>query len=223
MAGSLSQRALGLVTIVAVTASGCTAMRENPTTCKVVSGLIGGTVGAVAGGVGAHEIDGSPDNLEIAAASAIGWLVGGAVGLGVGHFACRAEEVPPPPPPPPPAAEPAPAPKRKLVLRGVNFDFDSAKLRADARTILDEAVRVLREDGDLRVAVEGHTDAIGSDSYNQRLSERRARAVADDLIQQGVAAARLTVDGQGESKPVASNDTEDGRAQNRRVELRPLP
>lgn len=131
----------------------------------------------------------------------------------------RGDEAPEPVPPPPPAAPP-PAPKRRIILRGVNFDFDKANIRPDARVILDEAVATLRSEPDIRVAVEGHTDAMGTDAYNQRLSERRADAVADYLAHGGIARSRLTTEGFGESKPLASNVDEDGRAQNRRVELR---
>jgi len=123
-----------------------------------------------------------------------------------------------PPPPPPPA--PTPKPTRKIVLRGVNFDFDKSNIRADARPILDEAVRTLQGEPSIHVSVEGHTDAIGTDAYNQKLSERRARAVADYLAVGGVSRSRMTTEGFGESKPVANNATADGRAQNRRVELR---
>jgi outer membrane protein OmpA-like peptidoglycan-associated protein len=129
-----------------------------------------------------------------------------------------------PPPPPPRRAEappPPPAPRaaRKIVLRGVNFDFDEATIRADARPVLDEAIRTLEDERNVDVAVEGHTDAIGTDAYNQRLSERRAHAVAAYLARGGIARSRMTVHGFGESRPIATNATEDGRAQNRRVEL----
>jgi len=132
---------------------------------------------------------------------------------------------PPPPPPPPPAAAqapppPPPPPKReKIVLRGVNFDFDKSNIRADARVILDEAANILKEHRDVSVSVEGHTDAIGSDQYNMRLSKRRAESVRRYLVDPGIAASRLTTEGYGEQRPVATNDTADGRAQNRRVEL----
>lgn len=129
------------------------------------------------------------------------------------------------PPPAPPAPTPAPLPEpqeKKLVLRGVQFDFDSAKIRDDARPILDEAVETLKEHPSVRVSVEGHTDAIGSEAYNQRLSERRAQAVADYLVARGIEQTRLSVKGFGETQPVASNETAEGRAQNRRVELRAL-
>jgi OOP family OmpA-OmpF porin len=135
-----------------------------------------------------------------------------------------AEEPPPPPPPPAPAPRaeaPAPRPaEKKIVLRGVNFDFDKANIRADARPILDQAVTMLKEEGTITIVAEGHTDAVGSDQYNERLSVRRATAVKDYLVRGGISASRIEIRGLGESQPVASNETADGRAQNRRVELR---
>jgi outer membrane protein OmpA-like peptidoglycan-associated protein len=143
-------------------------------------------------------------------------------GLSVQH---RFLPAPPPPPPPVVAAAPPPAPtpvpvKKKIVLRGVNFDFDKATIRPDARPILDQAAETLKQEGDIGIAVEGHTDSVGSDEYNQRLSVRRAKAVKDYLAGKGIDPSRMSVTGYGESKPVASNDTAEGRAQNRRVELR---
>lgn len=130
---------------------------------------------------------------------------------------------------PEPAAAPAPvvaaAPppaiptSKKIVLRGVNFDFDKSNLRSDAIPILDEAARTLTAESTVQVSVEGHTDSRGTDAYNEALSLRRANTVRKYLADHGVADSRLTVVGHGESKPVASNDTDDGRAQNRRVEL----
>jgi len=105
------------------------------------------------------------------------------------------------------------------VLRGVNFDFDKSNIRADAADILDEAAHILRDQPDVRVSVDGHTDARGTDEYNQKLSERRARAVLERLVRLGVGSSRLEPQGYGESRPVASDETEEGRAQNRRVEL----
>jgi OOP family OmpA-OmpF porin len=104
------------------------------------------------------------------------------------------------------------------VLRGVNFDFDKANIRPDAGVILDEAVRILSEDNS-RVSIEGHTDAIGTDAYNQRLSERRANSVKTYLVEHGIDGSRLSTVGYGESRPIASNQTREGRALNRRVEL----
>lgn len=116
--------------------------------------------------------------------------------------------------------EPPAKPQRRIVLRGVNFDFDKATIRPDGKPVLDEAVRTLNEEAQIRVSVEGHTDAVGADAYNQRLSERRADAVAAYLRAGGISPKRMSTVGFGESKPVASNETEEGRAQNRRVEFR---
>lgn len=142
-------------------------------------------------------------------------------GLSVQHRFLEAPAAPPPAPAPAVAA-PAPPPpaKQKLVLRGVNFDFDSARLRSDAKPVLDEAVRTLKANDTVDVSVDGYTDGVGGDAYNLELSERRARAVADYLVEGGVSRQRLTVKGFGKADPVAANDTADGRAQNRRVELR---
>ena len=109
---------------------------------------------------------------------------------------------------------------QKIVLRGVNFDFDKSNIRADAAPILREAAGILKENANVKVSVEGHTDAKGTDEYNLKLSMRRAAAVKAFLVKEGVAESQLSTRGLGESQPVASNDTEDGRAQNRRVELK---
>jgi outer membrane protein OmpA-like peptidoglycan-associated protein len=114
----------------------------------------------------------------------------------------------------------APAPK-KLTLEGVNFDNDRAVLRPEAYGILDRAAASLKEWGDVKVEVAGHTDSSNNDDYNQALSQRRAEAVRSYLIIKGVSANRLTAKGYGESQPVADNGTEEGRFKNRRVELVP--
>ena len=119
-------------------------------------------------------------------------------------------------PPPPPAQEP-----KKLTLDGVNFDNDKAILRPEALGILNNAAATLKEWGNAKVEVAGHTDAMSDDGYNLKLSQRRASAVRDYLISQGVAAERLTAKGYGEASPVADNNTEEGRFKNRRVELIP--
>jgi outer membrane protein OmpA-like peptidoglycan-associated protein len=129
------------------------------------------------------------------------------------------EPTPPlPPPPPPPAA--APPPKKKLVLRAVYFDFDKSNIRKDAVPVLNEAVEVLKSEPNMMVSVEGNTDSVGTDAYNMRLSIRRAESVKTYLVQHGISASRLTVEGFGETKPVASNATAEGRQENRRVELK---
>ena len=106
-----------------------------------------------------------------------------------------------------------------IELEGVHFDFDKATLKPEAMAILDEAAALLAKHERVVVEVAGHTDSMGSEEYNQKLSQRRAKAVQDYLVESGVRASRLTAKGYGESMPVASNDTEEGRAENRRVEL----
>jgi outer membrane protein OmpA-like peptidoglycan-associated protein len=111
------------------------------------------------------------------------------------------------------------APKEVIVLKGVNFAFNSAELTPNSKKVLDQWVARIKEDKTIRVEVAGHTDNIGSHAYNQQLSERRAKSVVDYFVSQGVPADRLKAVGYGETKPVASNKTEAGRAENRRVEL----
>jgi outer membrane protein OmpA-like peptidoglycan-associated protein len=170
----------------------------------------------------------SCDDEDLWKGAVIGAPIGAAVCALLGHvFLDPAPEIeePPPPPPPPPAPEPTPEPviRRRLVLRGVNFDFNRAEIRPDSGPILDQAVDILNENPDVLVVCEGHTDAIGSEEYNQALSVRRAEAVFRYLVNRGIAPERLRVEGYGKSRPVAGNETEAGRAQNRRVELRVLP
>jgi OOP family OmpA-OmpF porin len=118
-----------------------------------------------------------------------------------------------------PVSVAAAATKRSIVLRGINFDFDKAVIKPEAEGVLDAAVDVLKENPDVKVRVGGYTDSIGTEEYNQKLSERRANAVRDYLVKHGIDASRLTAVGYGESNPVADNKTKDGRAQNRRVTL----
>ena len=113
-----------------------------------------------------------------------------------------------------------------IDLRGVNFDFDKSTLRDDAVATLDEAATILNAHPELRVEVAGHTDAVGTNEYNQDLSDRRARAVYDYLTSHGVDASRISgPTGYGETRPIAPNTNEDGsdnpegRARNRRTEL----
>jgi outer membrane protein OmpA-like peptidoglycan-associated protein len=169
------------------------------------------------------------DNKELWKGAVVGFPAGAILCGVLGHvFLDPTPEatLAPPPPMETPTPSPTPAPvitKKRIVLRGVNFDFDSAEIRPDSRPILEQAVTLLNENRDVLVIVEGHTDAIGSEAYNQALSIRRAEAVYRYLVNHGVAPERLHVEGYGETRPVASNDTETGRAQNRRVELRVAP
>jgi len=103
----------------------------------------------------------------------------------------------------------------------VNFDFNSSDIRPSSRPVLDEAADILKANPGVDVRVEGHTDSIGSQAYNQALSVRRAESVFRYLVNRGVDPERFTVEGFGKSRPIASNATEAGRAQNRRVELIP--
>jgi len=111
-------------------------------------------------------------------------------------------------------------PAEAFELQGVNFNFDSAELTADSMRILDADVELLQRHSDVMVEIAGHTDSQGSDEYNQGLSERRAQAVVDYLVSHGVNAGNVTARGYGESSPIADNDTTEGRASNRRAELR---
>ncbi|MGH8510030.1 MAG: OmpA family protein [Gammaproteobacteria bacterium] len=106
-----------------------------------------------------------------------------------------------------------------LRLQGVNFAFDSAKLTPEAEQVLDQAVQELRAAPSISTRVEGHTDASGSDAHNLKLAQRRAEAVVEYLISQGIEGTRLEPVGVGEGNPIASHDTEEGRFQNRRVDF----
>jgi outer membrane protein OmpA-like peptidoglycan-associated protein len=99
------------------------------------------------------------------------------------------------------------------------FDFDSANIRPDAHRALTDVSQVIKSYASRPARVEGHTDSVASDEYNQSLSERRARSVADWLAANGVERSRLVAAGHGEKKPVATNDTAAGRQRNRRVEV----
>ena len=106
-----------------------------------------------------------------------------------------------------------------LTLGDVLFDTNEATLKPGAMLAMDRLARFLDANGDTRLIIEGHTDSTGSDAYNQELSQRRARAVADELVSRGIASSRFEVIGRGEAFPVAGNDTAAGRQQNRRVEI----
>jgi outer membrane protein OmpA-like peptidoglycan-associated protein len=109
--------------------------------------------------------------------------------------------------------------EEQLILRGVNFDFDSAVLTGSDILILDSVADILTKRPNFNIEVRGHTDSRGNDDYNLGLSQRRADAVRDYLVEKGTPAERLTAVGLGEADPIADNDTEEGRALNRRVTL----
>ncbi len=108
------------------------------------------------------------------------------------------------------------------VLVGVNFEFNKASLTPESYPILFYAVQNLNENPDTKVEIQGHTDNIGSDQYNLKLSERRAQTVRDYLVSKGIDPSRLTVKGYGETMPVADNSTPEGRSLNRRIEFKVL-
>jgi outer membrane protein OmpA-like peptidoglycan-associated protein len=106
---------------------------------------------------------------------------------------------------------------------GISFDFNSAAVRPEFRPALDQVAQTLVSFPSTFVDVKGHTDSIGSTAVNQRLSEQRAASVADYLTTRGVQQQRIATRGYGYTMPIASNDTEEGRAQNRRVEIKLTP
>src|SRR5262249_35836819 len=131
----------------------------------------------------------------------------------------KEEPRPAPPPPAPPLFE---GEKKTLVLEGVNFANDSATLTPDSLTVIERVAASLRDHPQVRVEIDGHTDSTGSSSPNLSLSRQRDEAAERGLIARGIEPRRLTTKGFGESKPVASNDSTEGRARNRRVELKKL-
>jgi len=216
-------RIVCVLVAAALALTACANGRPKPWACATAGALAGAGAGMA---VGHEALD-----YEYGEWRAVSYTTGGAVILGAaGYLICNAlarEETPPPPPPPPaPSAEPAPAPPavpqvaEKIILRGVNFDFDKDEIRSDGAVILDEAAGMLTgAHTGARVRIEGHTDSTGPEAYNQGLSERRANSVRSYLVSHGVEASRLTTVGYGESRPIADNATREGRALNRRVEL----
>lgn len=106
-----------------------------------------------------------------------------------------------------------------IALYGIHFETGKATILPDSENVLNEIVKMLQDNPDVKVSVEGHTDSVGAAASNQALSEKRAQAVVAWLSSHGIDAARLKAKGWGASKPVDENNTEDGRAKNRRVEL----
>ena len=226
----LRNRLACVVVAAAVANLACaTGGAPSPATCAAIGAMAGGGAGA---GIGLA----TDDHSDWEHATTLG--AAGAIGAGfAGWVLCslmqppeepKMAAAPPAPAPPPRAAPPRPAPppsegvRERIVLRGVNFDFDKADIRGDAAVILDEAASILNRSRRASVRVEGHTDSTGPAAYNQGLSERRAAAVKRYLVEHGVSASRLQTVGFGEGSPISGNDTRDGRALNRRVELQVL-
>ncbi|MHA3840646.1 OmpA family protein [Sphingomonas aestuarii] len=181
---------------------------------------LGGVGGALGGYLLGDLVGGRNDRT----AKIVGAGIGGLAGAGIGNYMDRQER----------AMRERTAGSDIDVVRqgddlllrmpsGITFATDSANIAPQFRPTLNEVAAVLAEYPNTYVDVYGHTDSTGSDAYNQGLSERRASAVANYLTSRGVASARLGTRGFGETQPIASNDTEAGRAENRRVEIKVVP
>jgi len=176
----------------------------------------GATIGAVAGAIAGAVIGNQSGNNRTGAV--VGAAAGAAVGAAIGHRMDKQEEelkqIP--------GVEVTRPSEGEIDVRltsDILFDYNSSALRPESRSTLDQLGTNFRQYPDNRVVVEGHTDSVGSDSFNQRLSEQRAANVADYLIDRGVPASNVIVYGYGEARPKDSNDTAEGRQLNRRVEI----
>jgi outer membrane protein OmpA-like peptidoglycan-associated protein len=193
----------------------------------------GAAIGAaVCGGTAAyvgHQNDSNPDKAALTGALACG-LVGGTIGA----ILAKEDVVVPPEPVVEPIPEPEPEPAvveeveeevvvveevviEKIVLRGINFDFDKSDIKPEFVPVLDEAVEILKEHPDINVIIEGHTDWTGTEEYNLGLSKRRAASVCNYLVKKGISQNSLETVGYGEADPIADNHTPEGRSMNRRV------
>lgn len=150
------------------------------------------------------------------------WMAGVGVGLNFGGGARQVAAVEPTPEPAPAPivdTEPEPAPEVVRVELDVKFDFDKSRVREESYSDIKNLADFMQQYPQTTTVVEGHTDSVGTDQYNQRLSERRAEAVRNVLVNEyGVQGNRVNSVGYGESRPVADNSTEEGRQINRRVE-----
>lgn len=177
---------------------------------------IGAAAGAVLGGILGNNV-GKGKNAPLGAV--LGGIVGGAAGNVIGRkMDKQAKEI----------SDTLPGAEVERVGEGikvtlkenmVNFGFDSSNLTSSAKTNLDKLAQVLKNNPDTNINIYGYTDSKGSDAYNLSLSERRANAVKSYLVAKGISSSRIFAMGRGENDPVASNDTEAGRAENRRVEF----
>lgn len=187
---------------------GCTAIQNSNKTQRGAG--IGVAAGALVGGLIGGNIGGA----------LIGAAVGGAAGALIGnHMDKQADKI----------QEAVPGAEVKRVgegiqiifddKSGVNFAFDSADLTSEAKKNLDAVAEVFIEFPDTELMIEGHTDSVGDDTYNMKLSKRRADAVVAYLKSRGVAGNRFKVEAFGETRPRFENDTKEGQAKNRRVEI----
>lgn len=199
-----------LLAVTSTGVTGCAAVREMNQTER--GAVIGAAGGAVAGAVIGRQVG------NTAAGAIIGAAVGGTAGAVIGRqMDKQAEEL---------RAEIPGATVQRVgegivvtFESGLLFPFNSTDLVPAGRTNLQNLAESLREYPETEVLIVGHTDAVGSDAYNQTLSENRATAAADILASYGVPRDRIRTAGRGESEPIASNEDEAGQAQNRRVEV----
>lgn len=187
---------------------GCTAIQNSNKTQRGAG--IGVAAGALVGGLIGGDIGGA------LIGAAIGGAAGGIIGNQMDKQADKIEE-----------AVPGAEVKRvgegiQIIFddkSGVNFAFDSAELTADAKKNLDAVAEIFLEFPDTDLMIEGHTDSVGDDNYNMKLSKRRADAVVNYLKAKGVSSNRFQVEAFGETRPRFENDTKEGQAKNRRVEI----
>ncbi|WP_260956800.1 OmpA family protein [Pseudomonas citri] len=227
---SIVRTALPLVLLTSVL-TGCAGLQKTDwPICAATGGVVGAGLGAIessswigpgalvagtvagawcwAHGDGDEDGDGVPDSRDK--------CPGTPKGVQVDADGC-------PPPAPAPVVEEPMAPKEEtLVIRDVHFEFNKATLTAADKEVLSSvATRLKQENASAQLRVTGHTDSVGSDAYNRRLSEKRANSVVQYLVESGVPRASfVSVSGAGESQPVADNKTAEGRAMNRRTEIR---
>ncbi|WP_315759945.1 OmpA family protein [Sphingomonas sp. Y38-1Y] len=216
----LAQR-LGVVAVIASlgVTSACVTDPETGER-RISKAAIGGLGGAFGGYLLGDIVGGRRDRTE----KIVGAGIGALAGAGVGAYMDRQERE---------LRERTAGTGVEVVRRGdelvldmpsgITFGFDSSAVKPEFRSTLDRVADTLRRYEQTYVDVYGHTDSVGSDSYNQALSERRAGAVAEYLTSRGVQSARLATRGFGKTEPIASNETEEGRAQNRRVEIKLVP
>ncbi|MFW5870214.1 MAG: OmpA family protein [Candidatus Sumerlaeota bacterium] len=211
-----------LIAALALSTVGCATMKEH----KVASGaVIGGVLGAAAGA--------AIDDNNRGRGAAIGAGVGAAAGAGVGYLLARQAaryekiedvDVTRVPEETSPSGEVVEQEHLNLkISTDVLFDQNSSALSKTGSEKLGDVADVLSDYPDNRVVVIGYTSNEGSDAYNMDLSQRRAQVVRNELVRRGVSSSRIEAVGMGESNPVAENDTEWGRRQNRRVEIEIYP
>jgi len=202
-----------------VTTSACT---TDPVTGerRISKAAIGGIGGVVGGYLLGDLVGGRNDRTE----KIIGAGIGGLAGAGIGAYMDKQERDL--------RARTAGTDVRvtrdgdNLLLNipsGITFAYDSANVQPQFQRTLDQVASTLSQYNQTYIDVYGHTDSTGSDAYNQRLSEQRAASVASYLESRGVQSARIGTRGYGETQPIASNDTDEGRAANRRVEIKIVP